>query len=72
MSSTVQISTSVAEVNFNLYGNVPSQTDASPRAKKNFLIRARAHAYESAGSYAMEGMVRDIRNRSWRGRYRDV
>jgi hypothetical protein len=33
-------------------------TDASPRAKKSFLIRARAHAYESGGSYAMEGMVR--------------
>ena len=33
-------------------------TDASPRPKKNFLIRTRVHAYESAGSYAMEGMVR--------------
>lgn len=33
-------------------------TDASPRPKKNFLIRARVHAYESGGSYAMEGMVR--------------
>jgi len=33
-------------------------TDASPRAKQNFLIRARVHAYESAGSYVMEGMVR--------------
>jgi hypothetical protein len=33
-------------------------TDESPRAKKNFLIRARVHAYESGGSYAMEGMVR--------------
>lgn len=32
-------------------------TDASPRTKKNFLIRARVHAYESASSYAMEGMV---------------
>lgn len=33
-------------------------SDASPRSKKNFLIRARVHAYESASSYAMEGMVR--------------
>lgn len=33
-------------------------TDASPRTKKNFLVRARVHAYESGGSYAMEGMVR--------------
>jgi len=33
-------------------------TDASPRAKKPVLIRARVHAYESGGSYAMEGMVR--------------
>lgn len=33
-------------------------TDRSPRAKKAVLIRARVHAYESAGSYAMEGMVR--------------
>ncbi|HUT94657.1 MAG TPA: M14 family zinc carboxypeptidase [Thermoguttaceae bacterium] len=32
-------------------------TDDSPRAKKPALIRARVHAYESAGSYAMEGMV---------------
>lgn len=32
-------------------------TDASPRTKKGFLIRARVHAYESASSYAMEGMV---------------
>jgi hypothetical protein len=28
------------------------------RPKQPFLIRARVHAYESAGSYAMEGMVR--------------
>lgn len=33
-------------------------TDASPRVKKHFLIRARVHAYESASSYVMEGMVR--------------
>jgi len=33
-------------------------TDASPGPKKNFLIRSRVHAYESASSYAMEGMVR--------------
>jgi hypothetical protein len=33
-------------------------TDASPQPKKNFLIRARVHAYESGGSFAMEGMVR--------------
>jgi len=33
-------------------------TDASPQTKKNFLIRARVHAYESGSSYAMEGMVR--------------
>lgn len=33
-------------------------TDASPRPKKNFLIRARVHPYESASSYCMEGMVR--------------
>lgn len=33
-------------------------TDPSPRAKKGFLIRARVHAYESGGSYAMDGMVR--------------
>lgn len=33
-------------------------TDASPRSKKNFLIRARVHPYESASSYCMEGMVR--------------
>ncbi|MHC4399664.1 MAG: M14 family zinc carboxypeptidase [Planctomycetota bacterium] len=33
-------------------------TDASPRPKKSFLIRARVHAYESASSFCMEGMVR--------------
>jgi hypothetical protein len=33
-------------------------TDDSPRAKKPALIYARVHAYESAGSYTMEGMVR--------------
>ncbi len=33
-------------------------TDDSPRAKKPALFYARLHAYESAGSYAMEGMVR--------------
>ena len=33
-------------------------TDPSARPKKNFLIRARVHPYESASSYAMEGMVR--------------
>jgi murein tripeptide amidase MpaA len=33
-------------------------TDDSPRAKKPALIYARCHAYESAGSYTMEGMVR--------------
>ena len=32
-------------------------TDASPRPKKGFLIRSRVHAYESASSYNMEGMV---------------
>ena len=32
-------------------------TDASPRPKQNFLIRSRVHAYESAASYTMEGMV---------------
>lgn len=32
-------------------------SDGSRRTKKNFLIRARVHAYESGGSYAMEGMV---------------
>jgi hypothetical protein len=32
-------------------------TDGSARAKTPFLIRARVHAYESGGSYAMEGMV---------------
>jgi len=33
-------------------------TDASPRPKQGFLIRARVHPYESASSYCMEGMVR--------------
>lgn len=33
-------------------------TDESPKPKKNAFIRARVHAYESAGSYALEGMVR--------------
>ena len=33
-------------------------TDSSKQPKKNFLIRARVHTYESGGSYAMEGMVR--------------
>lgn len=33
-------------------------TDESSRPKTPVLIQARAHAYESAGSYAMEGMVR--------------
>jgi hypothetical protein len=33
-------------------------TDASPQPKEHFLIRSRVHAYESASSYAMEGMVR--------------
>ncbi len=33
-------------------------TDAATQPKENFLIRARVHAYESASSYAMEGMVR--------------
>ena len=33
-------------------------TSASSGPKENFLIRARVHPYESAGSYAMEGMVR--------------
>lgn len=33
-------------------------TDDSPRPKKPALFYARCHAYESAGSYAMEGMVR--------------
>ncbi len=33
-------------------------TDDSPRAKKPALIHTRLHAYESAGSYVMEGMVR--------------
>lgn len=33
-------------------------TDASTQPKKNFLIRARVHPYESASSYSMEGMVR--------------
>ncbi len=33
-------------------------TDSSPRPKKNFLIRSRVHAYESATSYNVEGMVR--------------
>jgi len=32
-------------------------TDDSPRAKKPVLIHARLHAYESASSYVMEGMV---------------
>lgn len=32
-------------------------SDESPRPKRPALIRARVHAYESAGSYAMEGMV---------------
>lgn len=32
-------------------------TDSSPRPKENFLIRSRVHAYESAASYTMEGMV---------------
>jgi len=32
-------------------------SDDSPVAKKRFLITARMHAYESGGSYAMEGMV---------------
>ena len=35
-------------------------TDRSTEKKKPVLIRARAHAYESAGSYAMEGMVRGL------------
>jgi hypothetical protein len=33
-------------------------TDDSRQPKKNAFIRARAHGYESAGSYALEGMVR--------------
>ncbi len=33
-------------------------SDDSPREKKPAMIRARVHAYESGGSYAMEGMVR--------------
>jgi len=33
-------------------------TGDSPRAKKPALLYARLHAYESAGSYTMEGMVR--------------
>lgn len=33
-------------------------TDGSSLPKKPVMIRARVHAYESAGSYAMEGMVR--------------
>ena len=32
-------------------------TDDSPRAKKPVLIHTRLHAYESASSYVMEGMV---------------
>ncbi|MBI3948579.1 MAG: hypothetical protein HY321_21885 [Armatimonadetes bacterium] len=32
-------------------------TDDTPRAKTPFCIRARAHGYESGGSYTMEGMV---------------
>ena len=32
-------------------------TDESQQAKRPALIRARSHAYESGGSYAMEGMV---------------
>lgn len=32
--------------------------DDSPRAKKPALFYSRVHAYESAGTYAMEGMVR--------------
>ena len=32
-------------------------TDGSTSPKKNFLIRARVHPYESATSYSMEGMV---------------
>ena len=33
-------------------------TDRSTQPKKSFLIRSRVHAYESAASYNMEGMVR--------------
>lgn len=33
-------------------------SDDSPRKKKPALMYARCHAYESAGSYTMEGMVR--------------
>lgn len=33
-------------------------SDDSKRAKTPAMIRARVHAYESAGSYAMEGMVK--------------
>jgi len=33
-------------------------TDRSTHPKKSFLIRSRVHAYESAASYNMEGMVR--------------
>lgn len=33
-------------------------TDDSPRTKKPALFYSRCHAYESAGSYTMEGMVR--------------
>jgi len=33
-------------------------TDDSPRTKKPALMYARLHAYESAGSYTLEGMVR--------------
>ncbi len=32
-------------------------TDGSPGEKQNVLIRSRVHAYESAASYNMEGMV---------------
>ena len=39
---------------------VESETVTPPtwKPKKAALIRARVHAYESAGSYAVEGMVR--------------
>lgn len=33
-------------------------TDDGPGPKRRFLIRARSHAYESGGSYMMEGAVR--------------
>ncbi|NPV07791.1 MAG: hypothetical protein HPY83_07485 [Anaerolineae bacterium] len=46
-------------------------TDTSPVPKRRFLIRARSHAYESGGSYMMEGAVRFLTGDSpWAAMFR--